>query len=100
VIPGVRISLESIRRKSSGRSEAVAMAQALLLTTYVTEAGHDTLAISDLAKADVSLNRLLFKGAQTGESSFPDDVERLAAIVDGHDRQLYDKRRNSLLTLE
>ncbi|WP_075358258.1 hypothetical protein [Caballeronia sordidicola] len=98
MILGVRIALESIRRQSSGRSEAVAMAQALLLTTYVTEAGHGALAISELTKAEVSLNRVLVKGAQTGDWTFPGDVVAgLAAIVNEHDRQLHEVRSGVIL---
>lgn len=98
MILGVRIALESIRQQRSGRAEAVAMVQALLLTTFLTETGHGALALSDLAAIEINLTNVLVKSTRTGDWRISDElVGALAVVVNEHDRQLHEVRLGAIL---
>ena len=84
-----RLALESIRR---GRGDKITMnriASVVLLTRFLTEAGHGQLDNGVLADVEKQVSAALNRGRETGEWNCSDELaELLTIVVNEHDRQL------------
>ncbi|MFM0068789.1 Fis family transcriptional regulator [Paraburkholderia aspalathi] len=93
VVLRCRMALESIRRGDGDRTAADLMASTLLLTTFLTEAGHGLLPMSLLEETERMLFDTLNTGVQTGVWVFAEPLIRsLMTVVNEHDRQLRETR--------
>ncbi|CAE6871179.1 hypothetical protein R69746_08441 [Paraburkholderia aspalathi] len=93
VVLRCRMALESIRRGDGDRAAADLMASTLLLTTFLTEAGHGLLSILLLEETERMLFDTLNTGMQTGIWVFAEPLIRnLMTVVNEHDRQLRETR--------
>ena len=98
MVLSVRIALESIRRQTNGQAEAMAIAQALLMTTYLTEAGYGTLDLTQLANIERGMNETLIAGAKTDDWRFSAPVaDAMVVLINEHDRQLHEVRVGAIL---
>jgi hypothetical protein len=88
-----RIALETVRRQKAGRHEATCMAQVVMLTSFLTEAGHGRIDLPSIRGVETEVLALLQRGVATGDWSIPEAlVESLTAIVNENDRQLREVR--------
>lgn len=89
----VRLALELVRAGQADLSLANCVAQALVLTGFITEAGHGLLDTAFIGSATKSLGVVLTTGTETGVWQFPPQlVDDLTIIVNEHDRQLREIR--------
>jgi hypothetical protein len=88
-----RIALEAVRSRCAGIQEATVIVQTVLLTSFLTEAGHGLLHLDDVRETERSVLKALDFGKETGEWVFDDVlIEALTSIVNEHDRQLREVR--------
>jgi hypothetical protein len=88
-----RIALEAVRSHRAGVQETTVIAQTVLLTSFLTEAGHGAMALDDVRQAERSVLKILDSGKATGEWLFDDAlIDALTRIVNEHDRQLREVR--------
>ena len=98
VVLRCRMALESIRRGDGDRTAADLMASTLLLTTFLTEAGHGLLLMSLLEETERMLFDTLNIGMQTGIWVFAEPLIRnLMTVVNEHDRQLRETRLQAVI---
>jgi hypothetical protein len=93
-----RLALEAVRNRRAERSDVTAMAQVVLVTSLLTQAGHGTLPVSWIQEIEVRLRPAVKTGEQTGVWHMPDAlIEPLTTIVNEHDRQLREVRVEAVL---
>ena len=74
------------------------MAQTLLLTGYLTAAGHGELNVSFLDDVEHALAALLDRGRDTGDWQASESlVDKLTVVVNEHDRQLLETRLQAIV---
>ena len=89
----IRLALEVIRAGQADRQSANCLAQALVLTGFITEAGHGVLDSTFLRNVEEALNEVLTTGAETGVWRFtPQLADDLRIVVNEHDLQLRETR--------
>lgn len=88
-----RVALEAVR---SGRADGAStrrLASVLLLTRFLTEAGHGRLAVAELDEAENALVEVFTIGNETDVWSFSKAaIDALTLVVNEHDRQLLETR--------
>jgi hypothetical protein len=88
-----RIALEAVRSQCAGLQATTVIAQTVLLTSFLTEAGHGLLDLDDVRQTERSVLKILDVGKETGEWVFDDvQIDALTSIVNEHDRQLREVR--------
>ncbi|CAH2813506.1 MAG: hypothetical protein CBCREVIR_3699 [Candidatus Burkholderia crenata] len=95
-----RLALEFIRRGDGDGDRAATdlMASTLLLTTFLTEAGHGLLPMSLFDETERMLFDTLNTGMQTGVWVFAEPlIHNLMTIVNEHDRQLRETRLQAII---
>ncbi|MPW11691.1 hypothetical protein GCT19_41040 [Paraburkholderia sp. CNPSo 3155] len=93
-----RMALESIRRDEGNRAAGDLMASTLLLTIFLTEAGHGLLSVSLLKETERMLFDALHTGTQTGVWVFAEPLKHnLVTVVNEHDRQLRETRLQAVI---
>ncbi|RRW88789.1 hypothetical protein [Pandoraea apista] len=85
----VRLTLERLRSGETNRQLVSALAEVILITTFVTEAGHGDLPIDLLERSEHDLATVLLSSGSTGEWQVSDTlIEDLTRVVNEYDRQL------------
>ncbi|SAK67729.1 Fis family transcriptional regulator [Caballeronia fortuita] len=98
VILQCRIALESIRLQRAGLIEAQCIAQAVLLTGLLTEAGFGSLDAEILDDVEGNVLGLLNRGLTSGDWCLPEAVlPRLIVVINEHDRQLREVRLSAVI---
>src|SRR6202012_4270652 len=93
-----RLSLEAIRQGRADSRCAHCVAQAVLLSGFLTQAGHGLLDSAVLNGAEREISTLLDHGRSTGEWRFPEAlVDVLTEIINEYDRQLRETRLQAVL---
>lgn len=94
----VRVAFEAVRQ---GRADHVAtrsIATVILLTEFLTEAGHGTIPLSTLREAGRGVFDVLNGGADTGEWRFPESlIATLTEIVNEYDRLVRETRLEAIM---
>jgi hypothetical protein len=89
----VRVALESIRRGHTERDVLVCLSEVVLMTGFLTEAGHSKLDQSMLDDVEKQLLATLDNAkSSNGTAVEPKLVEALTAIVNEYDRVLRESR--------
>jgi hypothetical protein len=71
----------------------------VLLTGFITEAGHGLLDLSFVKEVERGVLALLDRGAATGDWNVPDTLlEPLPSVINEHDRQLREVRLGVVTT--
>jgi hypothetical protein len=88
-----RLALESTRLGHADKGSINRLASVVLLTKFLTAAGHGRLDSMFLARVEEEVSDLLGRGRETGDWRCPDELaEALTVIVNEHDRQLRQTR--------
>ncbi|CAL8481106.1 protein of unknown function (plasmid) [Caballeronia sp. S22] len=88
-----RIALESVRGGRAAGPETTVLAHTVLLTSFLTEAGHGLLELSFVRQVEEAVLAILDVGNKTGEWTFSEaTIDSLTAIVNEYDRQLREVR--------
>jgi hypothetical protein len=94
----IRLALEAIRQKRADQRAANYMAQVILLTRFLTKAGHGGLDIALLAESEAQLSDLLTRGKASNDWTFSESlIEHLTIIVNEHDRQIRECRLKAIV---
>jgi hypothetical protein len=93
-----RLALEAVRQGRSERREATCMAQTVLLTGFLAEAGHGLIGLPEIRSVEQKVLEMLDRGEATGDWLFPEAlVNSLVTVVNEHDRQLRETRFEVIL---
>jgi hypothetical protein len=93
-----RIALESLRSGRAGQSEAQCIAQAVLLTSMLTQIGYGQLEVTFIRETEEDVLAMLERGGETGAWHFPAaGLPRLIEVINEHDRQLREVRLAALI---
>jgi hypothetical protein len=93
-----RVALEAVRVGRAARQETTVVAHTVLLTSFLTEAGHGMLELSFVRQVEEAVLAILDAGKATGEWHFSEAfVESLTTIVNEYDRQLREVRLAKVL---
>lgn len=88
-----RLALEAVRGGRAARHETNVLAQTVLMTSFLTEAGHGLLDLSFVRQVGEAVLAILDAGKITDEWIFNETtIESLITIVNEHDRQLREVR--------
>ena len=88
-----RLALQAVRGGRAARQETNVLAQAVLMTSFLTEAGHGLLDLSFVRRVEQAVFAILDVGKITDEWIFNEEiVESLIVVVNEHDRQLREVR--------
>ncbi|SAL79686.1 Fis family transcriptional regulator [Caballeronia telluris] len=88
-----RLAFEAMRGQRSTSREVKTVAQAVLLTSFITEAGHGLLDLSLVKEAERRILALLDRGAASGDWTVPEAMlDLLPSVINEHDRQLREVR--------
>ncbi|WP_143328094.1 transcriptional regulator fis family protein [Caballeronia pedi] len=88
-----RLALEAARSRRAASREMTVLAQAVLLTSFLTESGHGLLALSWVRQVEEAVLAVLDEGKKTGEWNVDETIiKSLTVIVNEHDRQLREVR--------
>lgn len=98
VILQCRIALESVKRGRASLIEAQCIAQAVLLSGLLTEAGFGILNRATLDEVQGDVLALLDRGLTVGDWRLPATaVPRLTAVINEHDRQMREVRLSAVI---
>lgn len=98
VILQCRIAIESIRQARAGLIEAQCVAQAVLLTGLLIEAGFGSLDRTILDEVQGDVLGLLDRGLSQSDWRLPPAaLPRLMAVINEHDRQLREVRLSAVI---
>lgn len=93
-----RIALESARGGRAGSHETTILAHTVLLTSFLTEAGHGVLDMSFARQVEKAVLANLDAGKATGEWKFSYAfVESLTTVINEYDRQMREVRFGQVL---
>lgn len=93
-----RVALEAVRVGRAAAQEATVLAHTVLLTSFLTEAGHGMLELSFVRQVEEAVLAILDAGKATGKWHFSEAfVESLTTIVNEYDRQLREMRLAKVL---
>jgi hypothetical protein len=88
-----RLAFEGMRGQRATSREVKTVAQAVLLTSFMTEAGHGLLDLSFVKEVEREVLALLDRGKATGDWTVPETLlEPLPSVINEHDRQLREVR--------
>ncbi|SAL07617.1 hypothetical protein AWB81_08191 [Caballeronia arationis] len=88
-----RLAFEAMRAQRATARDVRQVAQAVLLTGFMTEVGHGLLELPFLEEVEKEVLALLERGRAVDDSIVPETLlERLPAIINEHDRQLREVR--------
>lgn len=88
-----RLALEAARSGRAATREMTVLAQAVLLTSFLTESGHGLLPLSWVHHVEKAVLAVLDTGKNTGDWNVDEAIiESLTVIVNEHDRQLREVR--------
>ncbi|MFM0521823.1 Fis family transcriptional regulator [Caballeronia jiangsuensis] len=93
-----RIALESVRGGRAGSHETTILAHTVLLTSFLTEAGHGVLDLSFVRQVEEAVLAILDAGKATGEWNFDETfVQSLTTVINEYDRQMREVRFGQVL---
>jgi 2C-methyl-D-erythritol 2,4-cyclodiphosphate synthase len=93
-----RTALEMARTGRADSSTAQCLAQATLLTGFVSDAGFGQIDSDTCGDAETGLVALIERGHRSGDWTFSADLlESLTAVVNEHDRQLLEVRMCAII---
>lgn len=88
-----RLAFEAMRSQRPTAADVLNVAQTVLLTSFVTEAGHGLLDVSFIQEVEEEVLALLDRGKATDDWFVSGAlVERLSSVINEHDRQLREVR--------
>jgi len=88
-----RLALEAARSRRAASREMTVLAQAVLLTSFLTESGHGLLPLSWIRQVEEAVACGTGRGKKTGEWNVDETIiKSLTVIVNEHDRQLREVR--------
>lgn len=94
-----RLAFEAMRGRRAASSEVKTVAQAVLLTSFITEAGHGLLELSFVKEVERGILALLDHGAASGDWTVPEELlDLLPSVINEHDRQLREVRLGVVAT--
>ncbi|WP_150792120.1 MULTISPECIES: hypothetical protein [Pandoraea] len=89
IVLRVRLSLERLRSGEASRQLINALAEVILIATFVTEAGHGELHSDILERTERDLASVLLVANSKGEWAVPSELmDDLTRVVNEYDRQL------------
>ena len=84
-----RIALERLRKGDGDRSLLNLVSQIIIITSFITRAGHGRLDIGEIERVERGLGEVLTVADRTGVWNVPESlIEGLTAVVNEYDRQL------------
>ncbi|TAM08242.1 MAG: hypothetical protein EPN70_00835 [Paraburkholderia sp.] len=84
-----RIALERLRSGEADHSLVNLLSQVLVITSFITRAGHGKLAIEDIERVERGLGEVVVAADRGGTWNVPGSlIEALTAVVNEYDRQL------------
>jgi hypothetical protein len=93
-----RLALESVRRGYGDQASMNRVASVVLLTSFLTEAGHGELDSAFLAHVEKQVSESLDRGRDSGEWNCSEQLcELLKTVVNEHDRQLRQIRLKDII---
>jgi hypothetical protein len=93
-----RIALESARGGRAGTHETTILAHTVLITSFLTEAGHGVLDLSFVRQVEEAVLATLDAGKASGQWQFSEPfLESLTTIVNEYDRQMREVRFGQVL---
>jgi hypothetical protein len=93
-----RVVLEAARSGRADGAMARRLATVMLLTRFLTEAGHGRLELAALDAVEDALADVFKAGYETGVWTFPEAaIKALTLIVNEHDRQLLETRLEAVV---
>jgi hypothetical protein len=93
-----RIALESARGGRAGSHETTVLAHTVLLTSFLTEAGHGVLDLSFVRQAEEAVLAIIDAGKASGDWHFSEAIiESLTTVVNEYDRQMREVRFGQVL---
>ncbi|WP_321794755.1 Fis family transcriptional regulator [Caballeronia sp. J97] len=94
-----RLALEAARSGRAAGREITVLAQAVLLTSFVTESGHGLLPLSLVRQVEEAVLAILDAGKKSGGWSVNEEIiESLTVVVNEHDRQLREVRISEIVS--
>jgi hypothetical protein len=94
----IRLALEAVKRGQAGRHEATLLAQSVLVTGFLTEAGYGCLDMAFIRQAEEDMLALLDHGERTGRWTMPGAlITPVTQVINEHDRQLREVRFGALV---
>lgn len=88
-----RLALEAARANRASLHESTVLAQTVLLTGFLTKAGHGLLDLAFVLQVGEEVLAIVDAGKPGGEWIFSETIiESLITIVNAHDRQLREVR--------
>ncbi|MFT0174791.1 hypothetical protein [Paraburkholderia mimosarum] len=84
-----RIALERLRNGEVDRSLVNLLSQIIIITSFITRAGHGQLDIADIERVEHGLGAVLNQADRTGVWNVPESLtDGLTAVVNEYDRAL------------
>ncbi|MEM5426762.1 hypothetical protein [Paraburkholderia ferrariae] len=84
-----RIALERLRSGEADRSLVNLLSQVIIITSFITRAGHGKLEIGEIERVEHGLGDVLVQADRTGAWTVPESlIDGLTAVVNEYDRQL------------
>ena len=88
-----RLAFEAMRSQRPTATDVLNVAQTVLLTSFITEAGHGLLDLTLIRQVEEEVLALLDRGKATDDWITPETLlEPLASVINEHDRQLREVR--------
>lgn len=88
-----RLAFEAMRSQRPTATDVLNVAQTVLLTSFITEAGHGLLDLTLIRQVEEEVLALLDSGKTTDDWITPETLlEPLASVINEHDRQLREVR--------
>lgn len=84
-----RIALERLRSGEADRSLVNLLSQVIIITSFITRAGHGQLDIAEIEPVERGLEEVLSQADRTGVWNVPESLtDGLTAVVNEYDRAL------------
>lgn len=88
-----RLALERLRNREVSRTLIGQLPQVVVITGFITRAGHGKIGLVDIEQVEQGLGEVLAEGESTGRWALSDAlIDGLTALVNEHDRQICSTR--------